>query len=348
MLVLQNEVHGVALLSFWQVLAFIDIEQLHLLQQFLLALAGNLLNLLKLHALVNQQGKVAAHGWILRNLVILHFVLANSFHHGSPIDVSIINIICDSGLFQKLTAHDTQLSQQFATTIFDSQSLREDIVSALLAHHHASRHTQSGEDVLHIGVQLVERAVFIGVNPTAFHTLASHPKCKVHLLGIGFDGSLVGFFLLIIMIAVAKLEELQVGVLAVGIAHDALQTSEEQCLTHHAKVGRKRIHHPHRLLQRIGFGQSVIVSHLAQRVVQYLVEAASHQLLTHQVLKLVLLVLLTLNGQRALQLGGNLHIIISIDAKNVFNHIARTLNVNAIGRHLEHQPLFVLIKNLHL
>ncbi len=52
--VLQDEVDGIRLLAGRQVLTLIDIEKLYFLQQFLLRLTGYLLNLRKLHVLVNE------------------------------------------------------------------------------------------------------------------------------------------------------------------------------------------------------------------------------------------------------------------------------------------------------
>ena len=60
------------------------------------------------------------------------------------------------------------------------------------------------------------------------------------------------------------------------------------------------------------------------------------------------LVLLTLDDERTLQLGGNLHIIISIDTQDILHHIARTLHVDTIGWYHKGQPLFVLVLDLHL
>ena len=45
LLILENEVHSIALLACWQFVTLIDIEELYLLQEFLLSLTGNLLDL---------------------------------------------------------------------------------------------------------------------------------------------------------------------------------------------------------------------------------------------------------------------------------------------------------------
>ena len=44
------------------------------------------------------------------------------------------------------------------------------------------------------------------------------------------------------MVAVAVFEESYVGILAVHISCDTLQTAEQQCLTHDTEIGTQRIH----------------------------------------------------------------------------------------------------------
>ncbi len=62
---------------------------------------------------------------------------------------------------------------------------------------------------------------------------------------------------------------------------------------------------------------------------------------------MISLVLIALNSQRALQLGWNLHIIISVDTEDILYHIARTLNVNAISRNQQVDALSILLHDLH-
>ena len=52
LLILQNEVHGIALFTSRQVLPFVDIEQFNTLEKFLLSLSCNLFYLGKLNTLV--------------------------------------------------------------------------------------------------------------------------------------------------------------------------------------------------------------------------------------------------------------------------------------------------------
>ena len=144
-------------------------------------------------------------------------------------------------------------------------------------------------------------------------------------------------------IDIAELEEAQVLTLAVHVVLNALQATEEQRLTHHVQVARQRIHDVDE-----GILLVAVIGRLGERVVQDLVEALAYQLLAHEIGQFVLLVLLTLDDERTLQLRGNLHIIISIDTQDILDDITGALHVNTIGRNLEGQPLLVLVLDLHL
>ncbi len=62
-----------------------------------------------------------------------------------------------------------------------------------------------------------------------------------------------------VMINIAHLEEAQVVALAVDIAQQRLQSTEDQGLTHYAKVGAQRIHYLHRVGPRIGIELILII-----------------------------------------------------------------------------------------
>ena len=55
-------------------------------------------------------------------------------------------------------------------------------------------------------------------------------------------GLTVGNLLRAIVVAVAKLIELEVGILAVGVALNTLQSAKEQGLTHHTQVLAQWVH----------------------------------------------------------------------------------------------------------
>ena len=93
--------------------------------------------------------------------------------------------------------------------------------------------------------------------------------------------------------------------------------------------------------------QTCVISTLCQRVVHNLVEATSNKLLPYNVLKLVLVVLVSLDYKRAFQLCRYLHIIIPVDAQDVFNHITRTLHIDTIRWNAKLYTVTCLRVNLH-
>ena len=86
------------------------------------------------------------------------------------------------------------------------------------------------------------------------------------------------------VIAVSELEELQVGILAVGIVLDTFQTAEQQGCTHYVQVVAQRIHQVDKIFRLVGF-QSVVIGSGCQRIVQYLIETAANELFGYEVLK---------------------------------------------------------------
>ena len=169
------------------------------------------------------------------------------------------------------------------------------------------------------------------------------------LLRVSLDRRVVVVFLRVVVVHVAHLEEAQVLAFAVDVARERLQSSEDQCLAHHAQVGGQRVHYLHRVCPTVAVQLVVVVvGLLGERVVQYLVEATSHKLLRDNVLQLVLLVFLVLCGERRLELCGYLHVVVSVDAQDVFHHVARALHVHAICRHREVEAFGVFLVYLHL
>ena len=67
---------------------------------------------------------------------------------------------------------------------------------------------------------------------------------------------------------------------------DALETTEEECLTHHVEVVAQGVHQVHQVLGLIGL-IAVIVGCTSERVVEYLIESATHQLLGYYLLQAV-------------------------------------------------------------
>ena len=81
------------------------------------------------------------------------------------------------------------------------------------------------------------------MSPRTFHALTRNPHPEVHFLRVSLYRILVVLLLRRIVIAVAELEEAQVRHLVVDVAADALQTAEQQRLSHDAEVRAERIHH---------------------------------------------------------------------------------------------------------
>ena len=59
-------------------------------------------------------------------------------------------------------------------------------------------------------------------------------------------------------------------------------------------------------------------------------------------------VLIALDHERTLQLSRNLHIIISVDTKDILYHITGTLYIHTIGRNLDGHALLILVLNFHV
>ena len=62
----------------------------------------------------------------------------------------------------------------------------------------------------------------------------------------------------------------------------------------------------------------------------------------------MLAVFLTLNHKAALELGRYFHIIISIYAQDVLHHVACSLHIHTICRHVDIDALSILGGDLHL
>ena len=86
-IILKDEVDGITLLPLWQVLALVHVEELNLLQQFLVGLHGNSHNIFEQNLLIKQQRKVATNSGELTYLFKLNVLLANLLVDGRPIEV---------------------------------------------------------------------------------------------------------------------------------------------------------------------------------------------------------------------------------------------------------------------
>ena len=124
-----------------------------------------------------------------------------------------------------------------------------------------------------MGIQLGKRGVLVLMCPRAFNALTGQPQAHVVLLLVGLHGVVLILLGRVKAIDVAELEETTVGILALGIVLNALQTTIQQRATHHVQVATQRVHDLYQILL------VSIVSSLRQRVVQDFVEPGTHQLL---------------------------------------------------------------------
>ena len=151
----------------------------------------------------------------------------------------------------------------------------------------------------------------------------------------------------VFIIAVAKLEETEVGVLAVGIVGNAFQAAEEERLAQHVEVAAQRIEQLNCAVFRVG-REVVVVSLFRERVVEDFAEALADELLRHEVLQLIAAVHLALDCKARLDGRGDFHIIISIDAQDIFHHVAGTLHVHAVGGHGEADAALAFGSDFHV
>ena len=193
-------------------------------------------------------------------------------------------------------------------------------------------HTQAAEDILDVGAQFVERGFLLFHHPGLQSLVAGDPYTEVHLFGIGaqrIDTLGCGCGLSVVVVAIAELVEFEVGILAVGIALDTLQSAEEQGLTHHAQILRKRVHY---LDARIQIARIFVVCYLGERVVEDLVEALRRQLLAYTGLQALRVGLDAITEVRV-QFVGELHVVITVYTEYILDHIALALHIHTVAGH---------------
>ena len=93
--VLQDERERIRLLACLEVLAFIDVEQEHILQQFLLRRKGCTSQVSKLNRTIYKQREVTLHFRILRQVSDNRFILLVLFDECVPVKVCIIYLLVD-------------------------------------------------------------------------------------------------------------------------------------------------------------------------------------------------------------------------------------------------------------
>ena len=124
-------------------------------------------------------------------------------------------------------------------------------------------------------IELGKRRVLVGMSPRTLDTLAGQPQSHVILLLISLHGVVLILLRRVEAIDIAEFKETAIGVLALHVVFDALQTAIQQGATHHVEIARQRVHN----LYQLSLLLFCIVGTLRQRVVQDFVEACTHQLL---------------------------------------------------------------------
>jgi hypothetical protein len=127
-------------------------------------------------------------------------------------------------------------------------------------------------------------------------------------------------------IAIAKLEETEVGIAVADVACNAFQTAEEQCLAQHVKVLAKGIDEANQFFALVGL-KPIVVCTTLKAVVKYFVEATTHKLFANDILLFVAEIVNSLDCKAALKGGGYLDVIVSIDGQYVFYNIAGALDI---------------------
>ena len=198
--------------------------------------------------------------------------------------------------------------------------------------------------------------------PAAADALSGEPEAEVIVLAVGIEHVLddlgvaaaayarddVGTLLLRLeAVAVAEFEEAQVGVAVADVTRYALQSAEEQCLPQDVEVLAEGVEEADQFLTLVGL-ESVVVCAALQAVVQYLAEAASHELFGYDVLQLVAHVVDALDGETVLQRSGYLHVVVTIDAQDVLHDVAGALHIYAVSGHGEFHSLGALALDGHL
>ena len=162
---MQSEAYRITLLSGFQVLAFVHIEESHFLQKLLFGFVSNLFDFGKLNLLVEQESQVTLHGRELGEFLEVHLRSLDGLHQFIPIDFGIIDFVVDVELLLNLLAHDTEGSKQLTTTGMNADSGCIYIVGQVTEHHGAVVQAQASEDIEDVCLEFVYAGSFIGMCP---------------------------------------------------------------------------------------------------------------------------------------------------------------------------------------
>ena len=119
-----------------------------------------------------------------------------------------------------LLAYDTHFNEHLAATVLESETGREDVVCGLFRNEHTLWHAYTTKNVVDECLELVETCVLVSVNPGTLNALTCKPETEVVLFLVSLHRILVVALLLVVLVAVTELEETEVRILTVCVAHD--------------------------------------------------------------------------------------------------------------------------------
>ena len=256
--VLQQEADGIAFFAGFQVFSFVDIEEGNVFQQFLFGLVGNLFYFRERHVFVEQQGQVALDSGELGEFAVADLHVAHGFQQFLPVEVGEVDFVFDVEIFQEFAGDDAEGCQTFAAAGVDGECGCEDVVGQVADDEVALVQAEAGEDVFDVGLEFVDGGVFVGVRPGACDLLSGEPEAQVQFFTVGCQGTFGVGLGGVVVVAVAKFEELQVGVLAVGVVGDALESAEQEGLAQDVEVGAEGVEQTDQVVGGIGLEVVVV------------------------------------------------------------------------------------------
>ena len=258
MVVLEEHGDSVTLLAGFEVLAFVHVEEGHLLEQLAFALLNHTLDLFVGHGRIHEQCQVAAHWQSLWQVVVFHILLGCEFAEQVPVKLCEVHFLIHIEFLSHVGIHHAKHTDEFAATVLVREGRGKQVVVELLNHHFLFVDAKAAEDVLNSGLQVVNAEWAHCVGPTVVVVVTSEPNAECLMLGVWCESHLgvVGFG--IVAIHIAEFIHFEVGVFAVDVTCEAFQTAEQHGLAHHVEVAAEGVHQVHAVLFRVTFQAFVV------------------------------------------------------------------------------------------